>query len=897
MRLASPGRSLAWTVLSLAVVVTALSMVFATAVPAKPFIRTSFFNAYPSAVGSVLDDLPSHSGHCGVCHFDFNGGGPRNPYGRLVESVVSGLKTDAERVTAIHSIENQDPDGDGFSALTEITNLTYANTPTFPGLVPAIVDSTSNVPVLSEITPYLVPTTSVDGTPPVVNVTSPAGGESWGGGTAHSITWTATDNVAVSSVDVYWRDAASSLWTPILLNGTNSGSVTWFVPDMPTADARVLVVAWDAAANSGRDSSAAVFTITAITTGVAPTTLRDFDLPGTQPLQVGSPEQSSTCITCHGGYDSAVEPGHNWQGSMMAQAGRDPLFHACVAVADRDAPGSGDMCIRCHSMTGWMAGRSEPTDGSQLLPSDLDGVTCDQCHRMVDPLYVAGTSPVEDVDVLATLLPGHTPTNYSSGQQVLDPLAQRRGPFNDTVAPHQVLYSPFHLSGEFCGTCHDVSNPAFVRTGPAEYSPGPLDQAPASMLSSDIMPLERTYSEWKNSAFPAGVYAPEFAGNRPDGTVSTCQDCHMPAVSGKGCNDPLAALRPDLPLHDMTGGSSWMINVIGTLYPGETDASALADGSARAQSMLARAATVDVAVVPEGDSMRAEVTVTNHSGHKLPTGYPEGRRMWLHVVAYDEGGTPVFESGDYDAATGVLDHDAYLQTYETHLGISTRLAAALGATAGPSLHFALNDSTYFDDRIPPLGFSNAVFETFGGKPVDDTRPEPRYADGQNWDVVTYPLPPDARKLTATLYYQSTSKEYVEFLRDTYTTPQGQAMYDAWDANGRAAPVVMTSDSASFAPLAVEPSQGGTKWTVRGNPFHGALQFGLSLDRQALVGWSVFDAQGRSLASSAPSPMGPGTHRFSWNGRDRAGREVGAGVYWLRTTVDGATEQRRIVRIR
>ena len=255
MRLAPPGRSPAWTVLSLAILVTALSMVFATAVPAKPFIRTSFFNAYPSAVGSVLDNLPSHSNHCGVCHFDFNGGGPRNPFGRRVESVVKNLNTDAQRVAAIHSIENEDPDGDGWPSLAEFQDNQYANTPTFPGLVPAIVDSTSNVPVLSEITPYLVPTNSVDGTPPVVNVTSPAGGESWVGGSAHSITWNATDNVGVSSVDVYWHDAASSLWTPILLNGANSGSVTWFVPDMPTTNARVMVVAWDEAANAGRDSN------------------------------------------------------------------------------------------------------------------------------------------------------------------------------------------------------------------------------------------------------------------------------------------------------------------------------------------------------------------------------------------------------------------------------------------------------------------------------------------------------------------------------------------------------------------------------------------------------------------------------------------------------------------
>ena len=227
----------------------------------------------------------------------------------------------------------------------------------------------------------------------------------------------------------------------------------------------------------------------------------------------------------------------------------------------------------------------------------------------------------------------------------MDPTQYRRGPFTDPAAPHPFLASPFHRSSELCGTCHDVSNPAFDRVAGADYAPGPLDQKADSVMSHLLMPLERTYSEWKNSAFPAGVYAPDFAGNKSDGIVASCQDCHLRDVSGTGCNDPAAPLRADLPLHDMMGGNAWMPSVVAALYPGETDAAALADGAARAVSMLQKAALVDVAVVHEGDSSRADVTVTNRTGHKLPTGYPEGRRMWLHVVARDEGGTVVYESG------------------------------------------------------------------------------------------------------------------------------------------------------------------------------------------------------------------------------------------------------------
>ncbi|MHC4335393.1 MAG: hypothetical protein ACYSUV_16835, partial [Planctomycetota bacterium] len=33
--------------------------------------RKNFFDAYPSAEGTILDNTPSYSNHCGVCHFDF----------------------------------------------------------------------------------------------------------------------------------------------------------------------------------------------------------------------------------------------------------------------------------------------------------------------------------------------------------------------------------------------------------------------------------------------------------------------------------------------------------------------------------------------------------------------------------------------------------------------------------------------------------------------------------------------------------------------------------------------------------------------------------------------------------------------------------------------------------
>ena len=40
-------------------------------------------------------------------------------------------------------------------------------------------------------------------------------------------------------------------------------------------------------------------------------------MPGTQPGQAAL-QAPTRCLNCHAGYDTAVEPGFNWKGSMMA---------------------------------------------------------------------------------------------------------------------------------------------------------------------------------------------------------------------------------------------------------------------------------------------------------------------------------------------------------------------------------------------------------------------------------------------------------------------------------------------------------------------------------------------------------------------------------------------------
>ena len=74
-------------------------------------------------------------------------------------------------------------------------------------------------------------------------------------------------------------------------------------------------------------------------------------------------------------------------------------------------------------------------------------------------------------------------------------------PFTDADSGHPVLVSPFHREAALCGTCHDVSNPAFEKDGSGNYVPNAFDTTATSFSAHTIAPVERTYSEWTVSAY------------------------------------------------------------------------------------------------------------------------------------------------------------------------------------------------------------------------------------------------------------------------------------------------------------------------------------------------------------------------------------------------------------
>ena len=606
--------------------------------------------------------------------------------------------------------------------------------------------------------------------------------------------------------------------------------------------------------------------------------------PGTQQREVGNLETPDKCDNCHGGYNKAVEPAFNWRGSMMANAGRDPIFWATLAVAEQDFDGAGDLCIRCHSTGGWYGGRSVPTDGSALTAGDADGVECDSCHKMTN---------TDNSEHLGVMFPPFIANNeqvpaigyYGSGMLSLWGGSAKLGPYLDANAAHQFMQSKFHRSVDFCGSCHDVSNPAvgdLAHNSGKQPTAGPVIASGTLGSPVDVKAafnnfpfqygiVERTFSEYKAgllsktlvknyASLPTdlqtGAVKAAFdsaKGDYADGAPRyfSCQTCHLRAVTGQGGNTN-PPVRPDLPLHDMTGGNTWMPDAIlyqnanGTLRLGggmtAVQIEATAAGKLRAQQQLNLAASLAVNA--------NTIKVTNLTGHKLISGYPEGRRMWLNIKWYDTANALLREDGKYGAlpvtTPGVASpvntilnlSDPNTKIYEAHYAMTQewanqllslgypstfalgydrvtgavnytlgQLAAQAPGTYHETFHFVLNNHVAKDNRIPTYGMTYDESAKRNALPVPAAQYGSPAAGGtyNYWDMVTLSPPTGAVYATIDLLYQSSSWEYIQFLylannrTNAFLANEGVNLLNAWLNTGMSQPYVMASTTWGTPP--------------------------------------------------------------------------------------------------
>ena len=530
----------------------------------------------------------------------------------------------------------------------------------------------------------------------------------------------------------------------------------------------------------------------------------DYTPHGAQPGLQYTLLASDNCGNCHAstaGNDAQYFPYNTWAGSMMANAARDPLFWAALDVANNDQPGVGDYCLRCHTPQGWYGGhvvKTSPTtpaiDGSNgcrlagnyvssdnyvagttpAVVNDYSGETCHFCHRLMSPGPLGQSAYTENAN--AWLDDSDCGSNGPC----------RRGPYDylpgtTTVSPppHPWQYSAYHTQSAQCGLCHNVTSP--------DTGAGALKTlVDASGTDTGIpFPIERTFREWQQSDFADVIFRDGLGDTRYTPAVAhgqTCQDCHMPNSSdpnAAACTLAASGSRSgDLATHTLAGGNTWVPSILAGEYGSALNRStAFAQTIAAAQQMLAGAAQLNLTpgayAAPNGasdGSIALAVRVTNLSGHKLPSGYSEGRRVWLDVQVRDAANVLVAESGAYDASTGILDADPQARVYEVLQGVWQSSTCVTASGGKPQFHFVLNNCIAKDNRIPPLGFS-------GGADAETRPVGAGYGSGArlaNYDDApyTFVLPAGSTppyQVSATLYYQTSSKEYIEFLHDQATT--------------------------------------------------------------------------------------------------------------------------------
>jgi hypothetical protein len=542
----------------------------------------------------------------------------------------------------------------------------------------------------------------------------------------------------------------------------------------------------------------------------------DYTPHGTQPGLSWTLDPASTCQDCHRSFDAAnaaFMPHSSWGGSMMANATRDPLFWAALDIANADAasigkPGVGDYCLRCHTPAGWLkgdvvkdgSGGSAGANGEKgcalvgnyarrdLKTNDYSGVDCHFCHRLMP------TGPQGQAGLIGnanTWIDDAISCTTPDGSEFGGPC--RRGPYPYTSAtdplqpPHGWTYSRYHTQSALCGSCHDVTTP--------DTDEGPLRTLVRADGSDSgrPFPIERTYTEWTRSLFAEAILRDGF-GDAPSGTPSVtgaqqCQSCHMRSSSdplAKACEmNPAGSRTNNLPVHEFAGANTWVPSIIKGEYGTALQRAEDFDLTINwAHQMLQSSAQVSASVTsyqaPNGGNagtLGVRAVVTNLSGHKLPTGYAEGRRMWLNLQVRDAGNTLVAESAAYDGASATLNVDAQAHIYEIRQGIwnAGTHACVTSASGDAEFHFVLNNCVAKDNRIPPIGFRPKASDDPNGEeaaPVAYTYAETSPGSGVlvNRDSVDYSftLPASASgpfTTTATLYYQTASREYIEFLRD------------------------------------------------------------------------------------------------------------------------------------
>ncbi len=564
------------------------------------------------------------------------------------------------------------------------------------------------------------------------------------------------------------------------------------------------------------------------------------------------------CAGCHGhdvnGVASVDASGRDvnladdWRSTMMANSARDPFFRAKLEHEVLVNPGHQGLiegkCLSCHAPLGFHEQRmlgAAPFTAAMLDTSTigLDGVSCAACHQQ-DP-DSAGRRFSGDLRFSIDTLYGP----YQEDE------------INPAIMEFFVGFRPTfgeHIQdGRVCAGCHTLITETIDLQG---------------NLTGNAFVEQATWHEWLNSSY--------------GGTTTNCRSCHMPRIQDSII---LASDYSFLPghspfgLHHLAGGNVYMLELMKEhrqqLGIPATDVQFDSTIARTLDNLRHRSVELDVQLVDRSaDTAFIDVTLTNLTGHKFPSGYPS-RRAFLEVDVLDAGGDTLFHSGRFDAAWEVEGHDAGMEPHhdvirsEEQAQIYELVTGDVNDQVTTVLERA--KSALKDNRLVPLGFSTThpVYDTtrIAGVPATDAdfNRDALGMEGSGSDRVHYHAPLQGHtgplRVHARVWYQPVPPRWnAEMFSlngariDTFRT-----MVDAMDG----APTLVTADSLFVGAVGID-GMGRDEVLVHPNP---APDGYITIQGPVRI-LEVFDPRGQRVAvrversgdrSTLQLPPAPGTY--------------------------------------
>lgn len=541
-----------------------------------------------------------------------------------------------------------------------------------------------------------------------------------------------------------------------------------------------------------------------------------------------------------------------WRNSMMGLAGRDPIFFAQLE-SERNLhkaveTWTQDTCLSCHGGMGQRQFHADRPDApdcgffetsreacftrDRLLPfsSEVDansegelkyaalgreGISCALCHHMSDQ----GLG---------------TPASFTGGFEP-GPTNELYGPFEDVLTKpmEQALQmTPLHADhmsqGAMCGSCHTIELPVFDGGKPV------MRKDPKTGKEEQLVHFEQTtYLEWLNSDFQNEVEPVDWA------SVQTCQDCHMSdefrgnrlrmAIANiEDANypdtdnrlpDAEIDVRPrDFKRHTLLGINLFGLEMfqqfnlilglrtVDPMVPSATKLGLQTAEDAAVHLARERSATVEIRDLSAGEQgLKAEVQVTNLTGHKFPSGVGF-RRAFVNFELQDGAGRALWASGRTDGVGVILGGDGKPLTTEFfgpdqqvwepfHRTISSQDDVQIYELHERDAQHRITTSfiglyeTVKDTRLVPRGWRRdgpwaevttpCAYDAGyrgGESGHDPCRPIelPGYTGGGGFDRVGYevactPALAGARRVVARVYYQALAPYY---LKQRFSDAQG-----------------------------------------------------------------------------------------------------------------------------